>query len=425
MIKLLKHLQANKSAFKFYFILVLLISFSLVVQAQPSELSPSCTKEELTLDTSRSKLKRILLPAISFNKYDGVIGGVLLMNDPEKDAGLGYMLNPGFGFGSKRPVGAFRLSYKKKPLNDDRWKFFYFGLEGKSYSFYKNDVYKTKDYYYKLAPEVAGYQEKSTGDQVRTRRFSYRFVYIYQDFIEGIDRVNFERKTNSYYVNVLRFEQNNCREYNASKSIAWVQQGNNFVYLFGRREQMYIYDAHHAVVWHISGSWLPFNKTEIDDAFVGLMPNGTVGLGRFQPDYTFDQSLIGRSEQSGIWSQQIYQKGAGLRTVAGNFDLINDWMIGLGVEAELPVKLPLNFELKAYVDAAIYPSQIISRVRGVWTSGIELALIPDFLSVYFPLLESVIIREKYITDQHNSYLDRIGFSLSIHLTDQVVSGFFN
>ncbi len=366
-------------------------------------------------------VKRLkLLPVVNYNVYDGIALGGIVTNALDTLRGLQYLFMPQYAFASKRIVGDLGLYYFGE-LRRKAWDHVALRLNAKSYSFFESEVYQTKDIFYKLAPEIALFKTKRTEDACVPKRFSYRFIFIAQRFTEAISVDEYRRDFNSYYVNELRYEQRKESSYNPHHLILFAHQGNGFLKIFGHRKQFYKIKEKKYFSWYVNFSWLPYNRTTIDDAFVQLSPNGTTGLARFQGDYTLDQSMFGRSERTGIWSQQIFDQGAGLQTVAGAFDIVQDWIVGFGTSVDLPFKLPI----RPYAGLAVYPSGITTKLRSVLSAGIELEILPSYFSLYLPIYESQVIREHYRFNGRDGYLKRIAFKLNLSHPSRLVDRYHN
>ncbi len=97
-------------------------------------------------------------------------------------------------------------------------------------------------------------------------------------------------------------------------------------------------------------------------------------------DYLFQYGYIGRSETSGIYSQQFIPAEGGFkakfdRPFSDNFLLTLNTSIGVWKWIE------------AYADLG-YINQRKQASRWLYDSGIRLNLVPDFLEIYFPLYNS-------------------------------------
>lgn len=93
-------------------------------------------------------------------------------------------------------------------------------------------------------------------------------------------------------------------------------------------------------------------------------------------DYAFNLSLLGRSEKTGVLSQQFILSEAGFKSY---FDkTVNNWVNALNVE------FPVWKMLYLYADAAVYNNNG-GGSHFLYDSGLKIKLIPDFLELYLPV----------------------------------------
>ncbi|MEN8798087.1 MAG: metalloprotease, partial [Flavobacteriaceae bacterium] len=94
-------------------------------------------------------------------------------------------------------------------------------------------------------------------------------------------------------------------------------------------------------------------------------------------DYLFDYGYIGRSEDSGIWSQQIIIAEGGFKSVLEE-PFANDWIATTNVSASI------WRWIEAYGDVGFIRNRGRDP-RFVYDSGIRLNLVTDYFELYFPI----------------------------------------
>ena len=97
-------------------------------------------------------------------------------------------------------------------------------------------------------------------------------------------------------------------------------------------------------------------------------------------DYLFQYNYIGRSETTGIYSQQFIPAEGGLKS---KFDspYSDDFLLTLNTS------IGLWKWIEAYGDVG-YINQKKQPSRLLFDTGLRLNLVPDFLEVYFPIYNS-------------------------------------
>ncbi len=120
-------------------------------------------------------------------------------------------------------------------------------------------------------------------------------------------------------------------------------------------------------------------------------------------DYLFENLLLGRSDESGIWSRQFFVDDGGFKTQMET--PVRDFLIATNVQ----LNIWRNFGL--YMDLGIADG--ISKPL-LWDSGIRLQMIDEFLEVYFPFKSSESNEFK-----QESYLSSVRFILNMDVDDMI------
>jgi hypothetical protein len=94
-------------------------------------------------------------------------------------------------------------------------------------------------------------------------------------------------------------------------------------------------------------------------------------------DYLFEQELLGRSEKSGIFSQQFIMGEGGFKSMVMPA-YINKWLITTNMSFNV-----WNW-VEVYGDLGFVKNSGI-REKFVYDSGIRLNLVPDYFEFYFPV----------------------------------------
>lgn len=118
-------------------------------------------------------------------------------------------------------------------------------------------------------------------------------------------------------------------------------------------------------------------------------------------DYAFNFNLLGRSESSGILSQQYVLAEAGFKS---NFDFtVNNWVVSTNLE------LPVWKMFDIYADAGLYKNKSMPT-KFIYDSGIRVKFIPDFLEFYLPIQSSLGFEPTL-----DNYWERIRFTINFNL----------
>ena len=138
-------------------------------------------------------------------------------------------------------------------------------------------------------------------------------------------------------------------------------------------------------------------------------------------DYRYDRFFFGRSEQSGLWSQQVTLEEGGFKNAFGssvNIGQSNNFIFAVNLKADLPQSLPLNLPLKPYLDfgyfdkAELIGEDEMFENQFMFSGGVMLDFFDGIFGIYFPVINSDNLKEQYKANR-NEYLKRITFSIDL------------
>ena len=186
-----------------------------------------------------------------------------------------------------------------------------------------------------------------------------------------------------------------------------LQQGSGFSKLFAHYNQTIRYampkhGLNGTLQLHVfSGAFLQYDQPT---AAANFRMSGTSGFEYFQKDYRYESTLLGRNDAAGsIWSQQIFQQDAGLKTLS-NIGSTNKWMFGIGIKDGLPLPLPIQY----YADLVVFPD-FQQKTTLAYSAGLSLVLVRDQLEVYFPIFDSENIRDNLNLQGRSKFLQKVSF----------------
>ncbi len=131
-------------------------------------------------------------------------------------------------------------------------------------------------------------------------------------------------------------------------------------------------------------------------------------------DYGFEQSLIGRGANSGLWNSQITSKDDFLK-LKGDLGNINKGFLVLNLTSTLPGKIPI----RPYLDFCLLQNSHLvnsdnTPQKLIYSGGIAVHIIPKIFIIYLPLLQSSAIVETQSLQNLNSFEKRICFTLILN-----------
>ena len=356
-------------------------------------------------DHEKDKRTIFWTPMLGGNAYDGLMAGVTVHNIGLAPKKFTYLVSPMLSTSRLRPAGIAEFSYQILPTK--AIELMRFGLSVKSFG---TDRVNKNDYFIAFSPYLA----INFGERKARHAFHHDLLIqgIYKNNIENIfskDRGIFVQHTINYRKPAYQLNWTNRFEYfktgsdnffNESVSRIWTNLNQNFNYSIGKMDRSITlnifggYTLKHVISPNIMPPYVPSDR--LFWSMNGL--NGQQDL--FMEDYNF-----GRSDVSGIWSQQRMDRHGQFHTGFSDGSNIN-WLTTASVYAQLPIKP--NF-FGVFADFGAAPG-VFQTVDTYYNAGVALRLGKVF-GIYFPLVYGN--SQTYI-DLYSNYAQSIRFSLRIN-----------
>jgi hypothetical protein len=319
------------------------------------------------------------LPKVSFNAYDEVLLGVNFYNTTLIPKKFEYRIGPQYSTGTNELVGfaSVRMNF---PLFEGNIRQITGGMYYRTFHYAPNLAYN------RFSPAITLRLRKSDPRSPYIRKILFRNVYVDLEVPSESDAqvgesgyTVFNVRYTSEFTSILRPR---------TLRIDW-QTGDFFSKVSAEWDQRWMLPNRKWMILRLFAGWMPYNNN----------PNGVdlfdFGISGTQ-DYLFDYYFIGRSDESGIWSQQFFATDGGFRTN------LNQYGRNHIVAA--------NFSLPIYSVLGVYGD--VGTIGGPveWGYGIRIALLTDFLEWYFPL-------QSRGTDHYEqfNYLSQTRFVLDLDL----------
>ncbi|MEI6408855.1 MAG: M1 family metallopeptidase [Bacteroidota bacterium] len=378
-----------------------------------------------------------VLPWFGWNDYDKTMLGAVFYSPPAPGARFQYYLAPGYGLGSKRFVGLGDLRLNTFP--GGIVPKMVFGLSAKQFDYDYNASEDGTRYtrpfayylkYNRIVPQIR--------IVLRDKSLSFRHQLILRALFINKESANFLRdyskydlipipggfdtlysyarfsnlKTNKSKIFELRYEAVQKKMPNPYQMAVALETQPDYTNLFGKkgsyvkstfewRQQFYYAQKKKVAARLFVGAFLQNTNrnSAIEPVALSLNPQGF-------NDYRFDQLMFGRSAQSGFAAKQITQTDGGFKSAfgsaeAGNIGNSNNFVLALNLKADLPRRLPLGIPLKPWFDIGYFDDATkIGKDRAfkeqlLWSGGFMLEFWKGGLEIYFPLVNSTVLRDAY------------------------------
>ena len=318
-------------------------------------------KVKFISDLENPKFKTLYLrPEITYNLYDGVSPGINILNKGLKNKPFSYEVFTQYASKEKTLVGSLNFRYQ---LNNE---------VKNNYSTVFNLFYNTNHY-----KENLRYQVFSPSVRINFRDNSNLRSKIRKSLTLSVFNVNKENNIRNdnlldeYSIYNLGYYYSDIGIIKYLRTSINTEFSNNFGKLnleFDYRKLLKGNRQFQARVFLGKFFW---NNDQFD--------NFNYNLGR-SGGYLFLDNYLGRSESSGLLSQQFIMAGGGFKSffeepTTNNFMLTTNLNIGIWKWIE------------GYLDLGMLKDDI-GESRYFYGSGIRLNLLPDFFELYFPVSSS-------------------------------------
>lgn len=298
------------------------------------------------------------VPVVTFNVYDGITPGLRFTNKSLLQRQFIFDFSPSYSFAEKSLVGFGKFTYQKNH-NETGLYVSNYGIRGSTFHFQTDSRYST------ITPSISfGWRPHNLISNKR-EFLSFRHVNVFRTIGENLDDLETDP---DYSVFNARYTNFNNHIIDFSSWFLDAQHSSDFTKLAFNWEYRKLFDSNRQFnIRFFAGKFLR-NRTN-SDFFSFALDRPT--------DYLFDFSYLGRSEDSGIFSQQIIIAEGGFKSQLEN-PFANDWM------ATANASTNIWRWIEVYGDIGFMKNKG-QKQRFVYDSGIRLNLVTDFFELYFPI----------------------------------------
>jgi len=323
----------------------------------------------------------LYVPTLEYNLYNGLMPGMRFHNKTFLDKPILFDVNPAYSTLTQKMIGNFRIIGNQFRRDSDIYLIRYH-FSGQFFD------YAPDASYMRFNPMVQFFRRPSNFRDNRKESFMIRQVIVDR---EASPFVALEDRNENYSIFNLRYfniktEVKNHLAYKTDLQIA-----NSFGKAALEMEYRKLFEDNRQLnLRFYAGSFL-YRKTN-SDFFSFALDRPT--------DYLFDYGLYGRSETSGLFSQQyIVAEGAFKSKLDTPF--ANQWITTINSSVNI-----WNW-IEVYGDIGALKNENESA-KFVYDSGIRLNLVTDYFEVYFPVYSS-----NGWEVGNNNYGERIRFMVTL------------
>ena len=297
------------------------------------------------------------MPTLGFNIYDGLAPGIRFTNKTLLERPFVFDFSPQYSFREKTLVGNGKLTYRHYHGKSGFYVTNY-AVRGSSSHFQVNSRYST------FTPSVSfGWRP---ADLISNKRqlLTLRYVNVFRNIDPSLDI----ETDPDYSVLNARFRNTKNGIIDYFSWFADAQHSSDFTKLAFNLEYRKLFVNNTQFNFRFFAGKFLRNKTT-GDYFSFALDRPT--------DYLFDYNYLGRSEDSGIWSQQLIIAEGGFKSQLEN-PFSNDWI------ATTNSSVNIWKWVEVYGDLGFIKNQN-QPTRFVYDSGIRLNLLTDYFELYFPI----------------------------------------
>jgi len=302
------------------------------------------------------------MPTFKYNLYDGVSAGVQVYNTTLLKKGFRYSVEPHYALRSKTLVGSASVSYLQ-PMEEGNLYSMRYGFAGNYYSYDYGLFYKRFSPYMTFAfrnPDLRNNEKQF---------INLRNVNVYRD--ENPKNVD---QDPNYSVFNAQYVYSNPNLINYFRGVADYQISSKFSKLSVDLEYRKLFLSNRQLNLRFFAGVFLFNDTRESDDFFSF------ALDR-PSDYLFDYNYYGRSESSGLFSQQLIVAEGGFKSQLQPA-FANSWITSVNASTNIWKWI------YAYGDVGLIHNTG-SGTDAVFDSGIRLSLVADYFELYFPLYSNL------------------------------------
>ncbi len=305
------------------------------------------------------------MPLVEFNNiYDGLTLGAKVYNKTLLMKNFSYRLSPKYSFNSETITGGASGIYTQHVEDRNLFRINY-GLGG-SYSSFAENAFVTV-----LSPSLSFYFRDN--DNYRSNKSSH-LNFRYLDISRTNNNPLLTVTDPDYSVFNVRYVNAHTDLIDYSQFYYDLQVARQFGKLSVNYEWRKLTENNRQFNFRFFAGTFLYNKTDKNsDYFSFALDRPT--------DYLFDYNYLGRSEDSGIFSQQIIIAEGGFKSKL-NTPFANQWM------ATANMSTTLWRYIEAYGDIGLVKNKSFNP-KFVYDSGIRLNLVTDYFELYFPIYSNL------------------------------------
>ncbi len=303
----------------------------------------------------------LYVPTIGYNYYDGFTPGLRLSNKTILNKPITFDLNPAYSIKAQTISGSGNLTFNQNYRNSRLYNAKYW-ISG-SYFHYVEDAT-----YLKINPSIMlSIRERDLRDNRK------QHILVRQTIVKREESALLTDNTNqNYSIFNARYYNTKTEITNHFNFVPEIQLSHNFGKLATEIEYRKLFENNHQLNLRLYAGTFLYNHTKTD-YFSFAVDRPT--------DYLFDYGYYGRSENSGLFSQQYIMAEGGFKSKLET-PYANQWIGTINASFSI-----WNW-IEAYSDIGFIKNKY-KNPKFIYDSGIRLNLVTDYFELYFPVYSNL------------------------------------
>jgi len=366
------------------------------------------------------------VPAVGYNKYDGVMVGAAFVNLKQQVKHVDFTASLLYGTKSKKVNGTANVDYYYRPKKGIV-SLVKPGVKFQSFTQSINETTGKRLKYYAIHPEIILTMNHRTE---KLEKLEHQIAYTNHIILQNDIAFNYETNTydkdtlTRYYVNELKYTfKRKDDNFPVSASLS-IEQSNKFAKINFEANSFirYHYKDHKTGVHFrlfVGGFlWRKIQKPNAGYSLAGFNYNltGTTGPN----NYKYDEFFVTRNENEGFGANQISRNDGFLKVVSPlqspNIGQSGNFIIAFNTKIDFPIKyvpLKLFFDLGYMSDKVVNPNTPPALNQFAYDFGFMYSFFDGGFEIYFPLVYSKEYRT-YYKSNNIKFGQRITFLLDLH-----------
>lgn len=301
------------------------------------------------------------MPELQFNLYDGVSFGPKIYNQTLLKRNFNYSITPLFGSKSQTIVGGAGFSHRIHFENQTLYSMT-FGANASRFSYGYNLFYEKFTPFFSMAFRESNLRENKR-QYVTVRNVN---VYRDQNLVRPLD-------VPDYSVFNINYRYSNPGMVDHLTSNVDFQLSGQFSKFSVTAEYRKLFKNNRQINLRFFGGTFLYNDLTDSNYFSFALDRPT--------DYLYDYNYYGRSETSGLFSQQIIMAEGGFKSQLEP-EFANQWLTTVNASTNLWKWIYV------YGDLGLLKNED-QKAKFVYDSGIRLSLIADYFEIFFPVYSNL------------------------------------